>query len=71
MNLSDEASEYWRLCKSYRESLTPISKNFHASILIPTLNLRANNPRIKAQLSTILNIEGIENGKDQSDNASL
>jgi hypothetical protein len=59
MTLLEEAQSYWKLCKRYRSSLSKAGKTLVASHDIPTLKLRATNPRIINQLSNIMSQEGV------------
>lgn len=71
MTLQDEALDYWRACKKYRECVTLAARTYVANIDIPTLHLRAKNPRIINQLFAIMSQEGIPHVEGKSNNPSV
>jgi len=71
MTLQDEALSYWKLCKKYRTSLTLAGKTYIANIEVPSLHLRASNPRIITNLFAIMSQEGVPHVEGQSTHPSV
>lgn len=64
MKLSDEALAYWKACQAYRSSLTKVGQTYAVHVTIPTLQIRATNPRILHQLALIMTQEGVEHADE-------
>lgn len=71
MKLQDEALEYWKTVSEYRKCLTEAGRTYIAHIQIPTLHLRASNPRIINQLFNIMSLEGVPHVEDQPTNSGV
>ena len=66
MTLLEEAKEYWTLVRGYRHSASQVGKDYILHIQLPTLALKAHNPRIQFQLSSIMSLEGLSNEETES-----
>jgi len=59
MPLRDEALAYWNVCQKYRHSFSLVGRTLCASTEVPGVYMRSTNPRIRTQLSHIMNNQGV------------
>jgi hypothetical protein len=60
MKLEDEALAFWKVMQKFRHPLSHVGKVHSVQVEIPSLYVRAKNPRILMHLSNTMTEEGIE-----------